>query len=100
MMLRQNVKRKSVIATAKIVLYESVPYGVSPWLTCTIYAVMVETGFSGLIVRLGSCPAAIATIIVSPIAREKARMIEAIIPENADGKTTESDTCSFDAPSA
>ena len=49
---------------------------------------MVSTDSIGLKVSLGSCPAAIATIIVSPNALEIARIIETIIPEDAAGIIT------------
>ena len=48
----------------------------------------------------GCCPAAIATIIVSPMARETARMNAAVIPENAAGTTTRRLVCIRVAPSA
>ena len=42
----------------------------------------------GSAVNLGCCPAAIATIIVSPTALDKAKIIETVTPEVAAGKTT------------
>ena len=47
----------------------------------------------------GTIPAAIATIIVSPTARETPRMIDAMIPDSAAGTTTRDATVIFDAPS-
>ena len=48
----------------------------------------VSIGTNGLAVKRGCCPAAIETIIVSPIALEKARITEIVTPEAAAGKTT------------
>ena len=87
MTFKTNVRTKSVIPQTKIVLYSSVPCGVSPKLIWTIYAVIVSMGTSGFMVNLGCWPAAMATIMVSPIARETARMTAAVIPERAAGKT-------------
>ena len=61
---------------------------------------MVSIGTNGLPVRRGCWPAAIATIIVSPIARDTARMKAAVMPENAAGTTTLSAVCMRVAPSA
>ena len=79
---------KSVIPAAKIVRYSREPCCTSPKLTCTIYAVMVSTGTVGSNVRRGCCPAAIATIMVSPIALDIARIIDTTIPEEAAGTKT------------
>ena len=54
----------------------------------------------GFQVRIGCWPAAIATIIVSPTARETARMKAAVMPENAAGTTTRRLVCILVAPSA
>jgi hypothetical protein len=48
---------------------------------------------------LGLCPAAMVTIIVSPMARESARMYEETIPEVAAGTTTRVETSNFVEPS-
>ena len=48
----------------------------------------------------GCWPAAIATIIVSPTARDTARMNAAVMPEKAAGTTTLSAVCMRVAPSA
>ncbi len=61
---------------------------------------MVCTLSSGFSVRLGVAPAAIVTIMVSPIARESARMNEARIPDSAAGTTVRVETSSLVAPSA
>src|SRR5690554_3060404 len=50
--------------------------------------------------RLGNAPAAKVTIMVSPMAREMASTIDAIIPDNAAGNTTLIATSSFVEPSA
>ena len=54
----------------------------------------------GLSVRLGVEPAAIFTIIVSPIALDKAKTNEATIPERAAGKTIFVETSNLVAPKA
>ena len=51
-------------------------------------------------VRLGVAPAAIVTNMVSPIARDMARMNDATMPDRAAGTTTLSDTSNRVAPSA
>ena len=48
---------------------------------------------------LGSCPAAIRAIIVSPIPRETPSTIAATMPERAAGKTTRVEVWSFEEPS-
>ena len=78
----------NVIPAAKMVLYSSDPCGTSPRLTWTIYAVMVSIGTVGSNVKRGCCPAAMATIIVSPTALEMARIMDTIIPEDAAGTVT------------
>jgi len=67
--------------TAKSVWYSRVPVGVSPRLTWTMKAVIVSMGTRGSSVKRGCWPAAMATIIVSPIARDRPRMNEAAMPE-------------------
>ena len=59
---------------------------------------IVSTGTNGLMVSRGCCPAAIATIIVSPIALEKARITDTIIPEEAAGTITLKEVCRRVAP--
>ena len=54
----------------------------------TMNTVIVWMLSSGLKVSCGLEPTASATAIVSPIARLMARMIEAMIPDSAAGKTT------------
>src|SRR5215204_5744491 len=49
---------------------------------------MVSTGTRGSSVKVGFWPAAIATIIVSPTARDDASTTAATIPESAAGNTT------------
>src|SRR5699024_11181454 len=65
-----------------------------------MYDVIVWMVSVGLKVRFGFEPPAIVTIIVSPIAREMANTNDAIIPDNAEGKTTFNDTSNFVEPSA
>ena len=50
--------------------------------------------------NLGVAPAAIVTIIVSPIALDKPKIIEAVIPDRAAGNTTLKETSYFLAPKA
>jgi hypothetical protein len=54
----------------------------------TICTVTVVTASSGLAVRFAASPAAMTTIIVSPIARETASSTAPTMPGNAAGKTT------------
>ena len=61
---------------------------------------MVAAGSIGLKVRLGCIPAATARIIVSPTARDTARMNAAAMPETALGITTLYAVCSRVAPMA
>ena len=61
---------------------------------------IVAAGSVGLKVRFGIMPAAIATTIVSPTAREMPRMYAAAMPEKAPGTTTLSAVCSRVAPIA
>ena len=53
-----------------------------------ICPVMVSAESKGLKLKLGPAPAAIATIMVSPMARETATMNAARMPESAAGSTT------------
>ena len=50
--------------------------------------------------NVGVAPPASDTIIVSPMARETAKTTEAMIPDNAAGKITFSETSNFVAPKA
>jgi hypothetical protein len=59
---------------------------------------MVSKDVKGLNVSLGSCPAAIATIMVSPMALEIARITDTIIPEDAAGTITLKAVCKRVAP--
>ena len=54
----------------------------------------------GLNVRRGVAPAASVTSIVSPMARENAKMNDATMPDSAAGTTMRADTSSRVAPSA
>src|SRR3954454_18563226 len=64
-----------------------------------MYDVIVSPGSSGFVTMFGFDPAASATIIVSPTARDAARMDEATIPESAAGTMMREDTSSLVAPS-
>ena len=55
---------------------------------------------NGLIVKFAAKPAAITTIIVSPIALETANKIDPTIPGNAAGNTTFLIVSDFVAPTA
>src|SRR5687768_4861015 len=59
---------------------------------------MVSTELKGLKVSLGSCPAAIATIMVSPTARDIAKIIDTVMPEEAAGTITRKAVCRRVAP--
>lgn len=98
MVFKINVNTKSTIPAEKIVLNSSDPCGTSPIETWTMYVVMVAIGTVGSRVNLGSSPAATATIIVSPNAREIARITDTVIPENAAGTNTLNDVWNLDAP--
>src|SRR6266540_5757984 len=76
------------------------PVGMSPVAVVPMKAVIAWTDSAGLNVRFGVLPTAIRTTIVSPIARETPRMIDATIPESAAGKTTRVATLALVAPSA
>jgi hypothetical protein len=95
-----RVSTNRVNPTAKMVLYSSDPVGTSPAPVAAMNAVIVSTAWRGSNDRLGCCPAAMSTIIVSPTARETASTYDATIPEIAAGTTIRVDTCSFVEPSA
>src|SRR6476619_5709549 len=61
---------------------------------------MVSAGSSGFVTIVGLDPAASATIMVSPTAREAARMNDATMPERAAGTMILVDTSRLVAPSA
>ncbi len=63
-------------------------------------AVIVSIGNRGSSEVVGTCPAAINTIIVSPTARDAPSTIAATIPESAAGKTTRVETWRRDGPDA
>ena len=60
--------------------------------------VIVSAALKGLKVKAGPAPAAKATIIVSPIAREIATIKAAATPDSAAGKTTLTDASNLVAP--
>ena len=61
-------------------------------------AVIVSIGCRGSRSVVGTWPAAIRTIIVSPTAREAPSTTAATMPESAAGKTTRVETWRRDAP--
>ena len=98
MLFKINVKTNKAIPAAKIERYSSESRGTSPMLTCTIYVVIVCTDSKGLNVSFGTCPAATATIIVSPTALEIAKITDTIIPDDAAGIITRKAVCNLVAP--
>ena len=72
----------------------------SPTSIITIWVVIVVVDSKGLIVRFAARPAAITTIIVSPIALDTANNMDPIIPGNAAGITTFFIVSDFVAPTA
>ena len=90
----------STVATANSDRNWTEPWAVSPWAIWTMNAVIVWTLSSGLNENWGKVPTARTTAIVSPTARLMARMIDAMIPEIAAGRTTLRTTSNFVAPIA
>ena len=90
----------SVAPTAKSDLNSIDPWAVSPRLIWAMNAVIVWTLSVGSSVNCGFVPTASSTAIVSPIARLVARMIDAMIPDSAAGRTTLRTTSNFVAPIA
>ena len=84
-------------AKAERVLAESNSW--SPTSRVTIWTVTVVTASSGLSVRLAARPAAITTIMVSPIARLVASSRAPTMPGSAAGTTTERMVSDLVAPS-
>ena len=70
----------------------------SPIKSVTICTVTVVTDSKGLAVSFAASPAAITTIIVSPIALEVAKRMDPIIPGRAAGKITNIIVSYFVAP--
>ena len=68
------------------------PVEMSPPAVCAMNAVIVWWNSSGLRLMLGWPPPAMATIMVSPMAREIPRMKAAEMPDRAAGTTTRVDT--------
>src|SRR5699024_3243598 len=83
-----NVSTNKVIPTAYILYYTSDPNAASPEVTWTINPVIVCNDSNKLKLLFDVEPAAIDTIIVSPIARDVASTIEATIQDNPAGNTT------------
>ena len=71
------------------------PGGLSPFAVPPMNVVIVSKPSAGLTPEFGCSPAAISTIIVSPMPREIPSTIEATIPEIAAGKTTRVETWRF-----
>lgn len=61
---------------------------------------LFQSAHAGQGVKRGCCPAAIATIIVSPNALDTARIIDTMMPDEAAGIKTRKAVCSFEEPSA
>ena len=72
----------------------------SPTKIITIWVVIVVVDSNGLIVKFAARPAAITTIMVSPIALDTASKTEPMIPGNAAGITTFLIVSDFVAPIA
>ncbi len=86
--LMTNVTTKRSRPTANRVLYVSEPGVLSPVAVWAMKPVMVWPASVGFVTIRACVPAARATIIVSPTARERARTIDAVMPEMAAGNTT------------
>jgi hypothetical protein len=76
---RPSAKAESVLALSN---------SWSPTSSMAMCTVTVVTASSGLAVMLAASPAAMTTIMVSPSAREKARIAAATMPGSAAGSTT------------
>ena len=90
--------RTSATANSDLNWIES--WGVSPLVIWAMNAAIVPPCSSGLTVSFGLKPIARTTAIVSPTARDIARMIDAMIPDSAAGKTTRRTTSKRVAPIA
>ena len=89
---------KSVSPRAKAAIVLLLSNSWSPIKSVTICTVTVVTDSNGLAVSFAASPAAITTIIVSPIALEVAKRIDPIIPGRAAGKITNIIVSYFVAP--
>ena len=87
-MLKMKVNINSVRAKAKAAKVFGELNSWSPTKSVTICAVAVVTESSGFRVNFATNPAAITTIIVSPIARDTAKITAPTIEGVAEGKTT------------
>jgi len=83
-----SVTMNSSMPSAKAASVLGLSNSVSPISSVTIWSVMVVTLSSGLIVSLAIRPAAITTIIVSPMARLTARRTPPTMPGMAAGNST------------
>lgn len=99
-MFSSNVMQNNTNANAKADSVLGLLNSWSPEIIDTICAVIVVTESRGLKVRFAIMPAAIVTIIVSPMARDIAMMMPPIIPGNAVGIKTLVIISSFVAPIA
>ena len=95
-----KVLMKSKRPTANNVSYSRDPTRESPRAAFAMKPVIVWAPSSGLLEMFGLFPAASATIMVSPTAREIPSTTAAAIPENAAGNTTRNVVCILFAPSA
>ena len=98
--MRHKVTTNSSRPRAKAASVFGLSNSWSPTSRVTICAVTVVTASSGLMVRLAARPAAITTIMVSPIARETASSTAPTMPGSAPGNTTWRMVSDLVAPSA
>src|SRR5690554_1189926 len=97
---RISVTTNSIMPRAKAARVLALSNSWSPVSRVTICTVTVVTESSGLAVRLAARPAAITTIMVSPMAREAASRMPPIMPGRAAGKITFFMVSDWVAPSA
>ena len=90
--------RKSASPRAKAARVLGLSNSWSPTRRVTIWAVTVVTASRGFAVRFAASPAAITTIMVSPIARDTASRMLPTIPGSAAGSTTRRTVSDFVAP--
>jgi hypothetical protein len=86
--LRHRVTTKSTRPSAKAASVFALSNSWSPTSSVTICTVTVVTASNGFAVKFAARPAAITTIMVSPIARETASRMPPTIPGNAAGRIT------------
>ena len=88
MKLRSSVTINNVNPRAKAAWVLGLSNSWSPINITTIWVVIVVAASNGLAVNLAASPAAITTIMVSPIALDTANRNEPTIPGNAAGNKT------------